>query len=522
MSGTPRAGRLANARDFAGRALLAAAHAPPFSFVWALPAAALAPRVARWGSSRPAAAALTRALYYAVVLGCAALVEAYIPYTRRSDLAYAAVVTVACATWLRAGESAARPARWALVALVVGGFQLPVPPLSFAPGVRLAIAAALAVGTFVFLGALGGRVLRSGVAVGVAVALAVCGVRARQWLFYNLPSGPIAAAIERTPGVHFVPVPVRGTLDGLRLSPTPAINWNIIAGPLLESCDGRSYVTGALGVTRLVPRRGGGSTEEIDEGFSRFAALDCDAERVITGNFQPGRPVELIELGFHPLRVLRRAPYCTERATDTVRVDGARGTAWWVDDTGDVSGVDLATLACTTRIDGDFARDLAIDRDTGDPFILDMGRIRRWSRVRGEVIGEVRLPVRFTSPRRVGHRLGQVVLDEDRGRLIVTDMNGGTISLVRAADLTVEKTIDVGRGIRHLALDPERGLIYAGNFLTGELLALDRDGLGERRRAFVGTRIQPIALSRDGRRLTFLDESGGVVVDLERFLAPPA
>ncbi len=521
MSGTARAGRLAAARTRAGYGLLAAAHAPPFSFVWALPAAALAPRVARWGSSRPAVTTVTRALYYAVVLGCAALVEAYVPYTRRSDLAYAAVVAAACATWLRAGESAGRPARWALVALVVGGFQLVVPPLSFALGTRLAIAAALAIGTFVFLGALGGPVLRSGVALGVAVALAVCGVRARQWLFYNLPSGPIAVAIEKTPGVHFVPVPVRGTLEGLRLSPTPAINWNIIAGPLLESCDGRSYLTGALGVTRLVPR-GGGATEEIDEGFSRFAALDCANERAITGNFQPGRPVELIELGLHPLRVLRRAPYCTERATDTVRVDETRGTAWWVDDTGDVSGVDLATLACTTRIEGDFARDLAIDRGTGDPFILDMGRIRRWSRERGEVIGEVRLPVRFTSPRRVGHRLGQVVLDGDRGRLIVTDMNGGTISLVRAADLSVEKTIDVGRGIRHLALDPERGLIYAGNFLTGELLALDRDELGERRRAFVGTRIQPIALSRDGRRLTFLDESGGVVVDLERFLAPPA
>ncbi|MBK7977880.1 MAG: hypothetical protein IPK07_33055 [Deltaproteobacteria bacterium] len=515
-----RAGRLARARSFAGYALLAASHAPPFSLLWALPAAALAARVTRWRTSRPVAAWTVRALYYVAVAACAALVQAYIPYTRRSDVAYVALVCAGCATWLRAGAGAAAPTRWAALALVIGGFQLVSPPLGFALGPRLAIAASFALGTAAFLALVGREVLRSGVAVGVAVALAVGGVRARQWIFYNLPGGPIAATIEKTPGVRFVPIPVRGTLEGLRLSPTPAINWNIIVAAMVESCDRRSYLMGGLSVTRLVPVAGGAASEELDEGFSRFVWLDCAHERLLTGNFQPGQPVELIEVGFHPLRVLRRAPYCSERATDTVRVDEARGTAWWVDDTGDVYGVDLASLACVTHVDTDFARDVAIDPASGDLFILDLGHVRRWSLAEQAFVADVRLPARFTWPGRVGHRLGQLVLDDERQRLIVSDMNGGTVSFVRTSDLVLERSVVVGLGARHLALDPRRGLVYVGNFLSGDLLALSRDDLSERRRGFVGTRIQPIALSRDGERLTFLDESGGVVVDLDRFLAP--
>ena len=66
----------------------------------------------------------------------------------------------------------------------------------------------------------------------------------------------------------------------------------------------------------------------------------------------------------------------------------------------DVSGVDLQTLACETRIDADFARDVAIDGPTGDLFVLDRGRVRRFDRALGRFVGEVDLPRRWTWPGR--------------------------------------------------------------------------------------------------------------------------
>ncbi len=522
MTAEPRA--QGSRRELLGRALLHLAHAPPITVltVWLVPLAARLER--RFGATGTVWRRL-RAAYYLGVLAFAALVQSYVPYLTRSDLGSVAFVAVLTFVATRSGRSGARAervggvARALLLAVGVAGFAAFVPPLPLAGTARMVLAAVFGGGVLVLFAIGGAALARPALTLSLAVALANGGVRLRQWVFYNVTAGSLAERIERTPGVRTIVVPLAGLLDGIRDSPTLAINWNHLGGPLMESCDGESYLMGQLGRTLEIPRAGGSEPlGRVQVGFSRICWLDCARDVLHLGNTSTSGANELVDVGLSPLRVVRRVPHCTDRAPDTVRADPARNRAWWVDDTGEISGLDVERFACAERVPGDFARDLAVEPRSGDLFVLDMGRVRRFSQAARAYVSEAKLPsLPWALPStRVGHRLGQLLFDVEHERLFATDMNTGTLTVLRAGDLGIERSTHLGLGIRHLALDPRHGRLFVGNFLSGELVVLDRAGERELGRIDVGPRIQAITLSRDERRLSFINASSGVVIDLDR------
>ncbi len=517
-------GPASSRRELVARALLHLAHAPPITCVTVL-LAPLVYRLERAGTRSRAIWWWLRCAYYVGVLGFAVLVQLYIPYLSRGDLVHVAwvavLVVVVTRVRARSPTAAVVPDPVVRTLLLASGLAFAAivnPPLPLSAIGRLWLAAIFAGAVLVVAVIGGGSLMRPQLALALVVALANGGVRLRQWVFYNVTAGSIAERVERTAGVRVLPVPLAGFLEGVRDSPTIAINWNHLGGPLMESCDGGSYLMGQLGRTLRIPLAGGSEPlERLDVGFSRICWLECGPNVLHLGNTSIDGSNEIVDVGFSPLRVLRRTPHCTDRAPDTVRADPARQRAWWVDDTGGVSGFDLARFACAESVPGDFARDLAIDPRTGDLFVLDMGRLRRFSRSASAYVAEVALPAPSwaLASTRVGHRLGQLAYDADHDRLFATDMNTGVLAVLRASDLAVERWMPLGLGIRHLALDSRHGRLFVGNFLTGEMVVLDATGARELGRIDVGPRIQALTLSRDGRRLSFINASSGVVVDLD-------
>ncbi len=72
----------------------------------------------------------------------------------------------------------------------------------------------------------------------------------------------------------------------------------------------------------------------------------------------------------------------------------------------------------------------------------------------------------------------------------------------------------VGPGIRPVAFDGQRRLIYVGTFLSGEVLALDADSLAVAHRWFVGRFLRQLEISRDRRSLLATSTLGIVRVPL--------
>jgi len=90
------------------------------------------------------------------------------------------------------------------------------------------------------------------------------------------------------------------------------------------------------------------------------------------------------------------------------------------------------------------------------------------------------------------------------GLLEVIDYDSGRIVNWRFA----------GLGIRPVAFDPQRRLIYAGTFLSGDVIAVDADTLEVVHRWFVGRFLRQLEISRDRRSLLATSTLGIVRVPL--------
>jgi hypothetical protein len=251
---------------------------------------------------------------------------------------------------------------------------------------------------------------------------------------------------------------------------------------------------------------------------SRNVWLDCAARRMVGGSLEPDGTAWVAELTLDPLAIARRVPHCSERAADTLRVDEPRRRIWWVDDTGSAYRMGLDDLRCEAVVPGHFVRDLGLDPQSGDPIVLDQGRLRRFDAAAGAFGGDVELPSPFSFLGPWARRLGQVAVDARRGRIHATDIAAGRLYVVALGRLEIERVVALGRGVRHVTLDDRRDLLYVGNFVTGDLHALDAETLDVRRTSWVGPRIRDLALSHDGDRLTFVTAAGGVLIDLDAWL----
>jgi hypothetical protein len=96
------------------------------------------------------------------------------------------------------------------------------------------------------------------------------------------------------------------------------------------------------------------------------------------------------------------------------------------------------------------------------------------------------------------------VADATLGLLTVLDYDSGRVL----------RRFPIGFGMRCVAVDPARGLVYIGNFLRGDVVAFDLASGEEVARWFVGRFVRHVTLSRDGQSLWATSTLGVVRIPL--------
>jgi hypothetical protein len=102
----------------------------------------------------------------------------------------------------------------------------------------------------------------------------------------------------------------------------------------------------------------------------------------------------------------------------------------------------------------------------------------------------------------------------EAGRVYVADASLGLLAEVDYESGRVLRRIPIGFGMRNVQVDRARGVIYVGNFLRGDVIAVDLESGDEVARWFVGRFSRDLALSRDGTALLATSNLGVVRIPL--------
>lgn len=94
-------------------------------------------------------------------------------------------------------------------------------------------------------------------------------------------------------------------------------------------------------------------------------------------------------------------------------------------------------------------------------------------------------------------------------------VNLGVLAVIDYDSGRVEHASFVGFGLRLVAFDARRRLVYLADFLGGDVRALDADSGIERTRWFVGHYVRELRLSRDGQTLLTTSNLGIVRINLD-------
>jgi len=111
-------------------------------------------------------------------------------------------------------------------------------------------------------------------------------------------------------------------------------------------------------------------------------------------------------------------------------------------------------------------------------------------------------------------------LASDGSRLWMTDNLTGDLAEISIADQKVTRRLHLARGIRNLAYDANRQLVYVANEVTGDLSAVDLESFAVRRTWQLGRRLRWPELDGGGSRLLVTSAAGGFAIDLDRALVP--
>ncbi len=497
-----------------GRLILYSLHAPPLSWLL-LPVVPLGVRVVeRLRTSALWLALALRALYWASVVAVFVVLHQELPFLLREDLWFVGIGLGAVAALGRwRGEW--RGLAW--LAVGFGALELALPPVHHAWPMRLLFGALAAAGVAGLGFVVGRATLRAVPSLVWGVAIVNAAIWGRQFVFYGLPGEGARASVAAAPGVRLVEYP------SLPWKPVPA-GFVFTTDPprfLLEDCEGAHFVLGRLsGLTRFAvrnPDRG----EVLDVWANNDVGLDCDAQRLYVGHVdtQKGTDDEVVEVDLAKYQVLRRMRYCGTRTPDTLRLDRARGRLYAFDDSGGIEPIELASLTCIGRIPGSFVRDFAVEPRSGDLVVWDEGHVKRWDVIARAYVRDLPLPSPRMSRHPIGLHYGQLAIESSGRAAWIADLGNGLLHRLDVDGWRVTDTVDLGRGIRYLAIDEKRGRVYVGNYLTGDLEVVSTSPPRRSGSAFVGRRMRAMWLSHDGQRLSFSSEVGGVSVELEPFLS---
>jgi hypothetical protein len=177
--------------------------------------------------------------------------------------------------------------------------------------------------------------------------------------------------------------------------------------------------------------------------------------------------------------------------------------------------VDLATGRADPLVVGRNLRGYWVDETEDRVYVADAGWVRDVRLSTGERLAETDL--RGTWPthpswekmRLVGGATG----------VYATRYLGGDVVRLDLGSLAVRARAHLVRGVRDLALDPARGLLYVAGYADGTLFSLDAESLEVRARLRAGRRMRQLELDPLGGAMLGTSAVGGFRVDVDRWLA---
>lgn len=104
--------------------------------------------------------------------------------------------------------------------------------------------------------------------------------------------------------------------------------------------------------------------------------------------------------------------------------------------------------------------------------------------------------------------------DPERSHVFVAVSTLGQIATIDRNSGDILDRAFVGFGVRPVTYDPQRNVLYAGNFLRGDVLAFDVATRRVKRRWFAGRFVRDIELTRDGAGILVTSNAGIVQIDL--------
>ena len=281
---------------------------------------------------------------------------------------------------------------------------------------------------------------------------------------------------------------------------------------LAESRDGRTWYAGTRGKSpglRAIPKDGGPPRFlPMPGGVSDDMVLDRDGGRIFVGSYGAGA---VYEVDPATLAVRRTLALPGVRVAIFRLAPDEKLLYLIPDDTTGVYLIDAERLALLGRAPHAEANTaLLVDADRGRLVRLtNQGRVLLLDRFSLAPLRDKRL---------AGRLYFNVALDRRRGELFADCMSTGRLFALDRDTLATKRGGRNARGLRFLQYDAKRDLLYAGNFFTGDLVALDPATFAERARVYVGPRPRWVELTDDGDRLLVASGAGGVEVDLRTAL----
>ncbi len=93
-----------------------------------------------------------------------------------------------------------------------------------------------------------------------------------------------------------------------------------------------------------------------------------------------------------------------------------------------------------------------------------------------------------------------IAVDDEKQKIYVADMLRGKVSVLDERTFSVEREITLHRGLRCMAYDRKRHLVYAGNYFSGEVVAISTTNYSIAQTFYVGRRIRKFYITpRSGR-----------------------
>ena len=284
----------------------------------------------------------------------------------------------------------------------------------------------------------------------------------------------------------------------------------------IETCDGEALYVGTRGARpglfRIAKSGGDRGFLPMDGDVSDNLAADCDRGVAYVGCYGCGKAYEIDAKTLAIARTIDKPG--VEVGIFRLPADGRR--LYMIPDaTSDVTLIDTATFAeIGTKGYPHWNSAMIVD----DP----AGHVVKMSNA-GDVVLYDRHSMEIVAEKRVAGRLYfNVVLAERRNELLVGNMASGRFFALDRNALATTRKGRGPRGIRFMAYDERRDLLYVANFFDGTLAAVSPDDFAVRSVLRVGPRPRWVSFAEGGDALLVASGVGAVRVDLARWVGAPA